>query len=849
MESNQREREENAEILIDTFPEIPNSIKTVKDGVELTFGEMPEEETVLAFETVTPPEKILKEQNKKVKFELVENKKEEEFAIPDKYGQKANIKPTENNEVPSFDNPIRHTYVPRFTDASERFRLGLYRPEADRAKSEEKLEEIPAVVDGIDPTAEIEESISAPETVVATSGSQIEEPEKNTAKMFKFKPKQEPAEAPEEPAPQEEPAFIEEEAEQATEAAELQEESAATVEEEDDFRDEPFEPTVKTIEYEEKEQKYEEAPWDIGDKIEDSDKREYTALSQRESFIDKILDSIMGVKIRFFTSAALAIILLIAENLFLFGVDIPTIIGMQSQRGAMAILDLIFVTCLYMLALPEVIRSFKCLIAKKATPELYLSVLLIINTAYAVLCAFYAGPKYPLFGVLFAVLSVMAIGASYFTKSAEHSAFTLVSQNGEKRVMDIKYTRELERENIALDGIVKEHVSKTVRFFRTTFISGFFGRSSKTSENPKNVVLTLCVALGVGVVGGVIAYFFPGGIISAISTFALVFSLAVPTFSVLSHKLPYLAVTEELKKENTAIIGEEAVLNYAGADVIAFDDTEVFGQEDVNLQRIMLYGKNENLSKALKEMSALFQKVGGPLDVLFSGSLDRKCPPAYNTFVEEDGVSGEIDFCPVCAGTLDYMIRHRIEIPEEEMKQNAKNSATTRVIYAAENGEVFAKFFIRYSFSEEFSMILPALMEEQITPLIYTRDPNINSEFIKTLTAGNDKIRVIKKRISPTDDSTVYRRINSGGVVLGDKMNAITSLLLAKRYAKMSEKISIAELVCAASGSLLGAVLSLCSLGALPTVIFALIEVACIGGLFWFTKKKIYISPFGTDEN
>ncbi len=848
MNGNQNSIEENGEMIIDTFPEIPNSIKNLSDGVELTFGTSPDVDPIVDFETEGDDQAKKKEKRPSVKFELVENTKKEEFAIPEKYGEKAQAPENEeNSEKQSFGTPgVWTTYVPRFTEASEKFRLGLYRPEADKDKSEPLADEYDeeSVQDeqAVDPTAELEEDITEPETATSVSSREPDEPGLQQAKMFKFVPKDEPREEKNEDLSEREPFYQQEEypaAEQTPLERETQDENDSA-----HTWDEPF---VKTVEYESQNKKYEEPSSDIGDKISDNDRGEYTVFSQRESFIDKIQDSIMSVKIRFFTSAVLALILLVIENLFLFGVNVPSGIGMQSQRGAMAILDLMFVVCLYLLAVPEVIGSFKNLAFKKASPELYLSALLIVNVLYTLSCTVFAGEKYPLVGLVFAFVALCCVGASYFKKSAEYSAFVLASQNGEKRVMDIKHTRDLERENIALDGIVKEHLSKTVRFFRTSFVSGFFKRSEKPSENSRNILLTLAIALGAGAVGGVIAYFFPGGAIAAFSTFALTFSLSLPAFSLLSHKLPYLAVTAELKKENTAIIGEATVLDYANADVITFEDTEVFGEDDVNLQRIMLYGKNENLSKALKQMSALFQKVGGPLDVLFSNSLDRKCPPAYNTFVEEDGVSGEIDFHPVCAGTMDYMLRHRIEIPGEEMKQNAQSSATTRVIYAAEDGVVYAKFFVRYSFSEEFSMILPVLMEQEITPLIYTRDPIISSDFIKTLTAGNDKIRVMKRRTAPSDDNTVYRRVNCGGVVLGDKMNAVTSLLLTKRYAKMSSEISVFELASTSVGAGLGIVLSLASLGALPTLIFAALETLCAAGLFLFTKKKIYISPFGND--
>ena len=88
------------------------------------------------------------------------------------------------------------------------------------------------------------------------------------------------------------------------------------------------------------------------------------------------------------------------------------------------------------------------------------------------------------------------------------------------------------------------------------------------------------------------------------------------------------------------MIGEASYDEYAAADVIVFEDTEVFGSSDVALKRMLFYGEKGNLSKTLRRMSSLFGVYGGPLDVLFAKALDRKSPPATNAFRETDGIVG-----------------------------------------------------------------------------------------------------------------------------------------------------------------------------------------------------------------
>lgn len=265
---------------------------------------------------------------------------------------------------------------------------------------------------------------------------------------------------------------------------------------------------------------------------------------------------------------------------------------------------------------------------------------------------------------------------------------------------------------------------------------------------------------------------------------------------------------------------------YEGADinVFTYEDTEIFGTEDVTLRKVHLYGKVYNTPKAMKQMYSLFCEVGGPLDYVFSSALDRKCPAATDIVIEDDGISGISEGHQVYAGTEEYMRCHGIAIPEDDYRTNTAPGDSTKVMYGAEDGEVYVKFFIRYSFSEEFTMLLPDLKAKQITPLVYTRDPNITGELIKVLTLGEDIIRVMKKYVPRVSEEKTYRHIDSGIVTHGDKNNAINMVLMAKKYVSLQSSLALIELIV----SIVGAVLAVCvSIGevSMPTSLLAVWQV------------------------
>jgi cation transport ATPase len=784
----------------------------------------------------------------KVKFDAPKKtEKKKEISVPEKYeNNKKYDVPAKTEETPRFFT----TYVPRFTEVSETYKMAK-EPRKPQVRVEQVTNSATAEFEAdIDPTAEIEESQSVREGTGVSNVKRVDPDALESAStVFKFAEpdaEQAPAIQPQQPESE-----VSEPLESVGEPETLENaEDELDIEEAADYvMPDPIDAPTQIVDYTvssalAERMALEDAPADIGDAGEEHSEKnkfkEYTAYAQRDFFKDRFIDEIMSVRVRFFATAALSLILLVIECLFVFGVDIPRILNISTIStlpGAMALIDIQFVVCIYLLALPETVIAVKSMAKGRAVPELFVSAAFIVSVLYTVFMTISSPRVYPLFGLLFAVSVLSAIGASYFKKNAEFSAFKLISVNGEKRIIDKKYTRTLESENVALDGVVEEHKSKTARIFRTVFVSGFFKRSGKISENSYNVLFVLGIALASALVTALVAFFIPGGFKSAMTAFMLVFLLAMPAFSIMLHKLPFYHAACEAEVEKSGIIGESSLYDYSGVDVITFEDTEVFGEEDVTLQRIMLYGKSDNLTKASRQMAALFMNVGGPLDWLFSNSLDRKCAPAQSPFVSENGIGGEIEGNQVLAGTMEFMLERGVRVPEDEKGKSENLSNSTKIMYAAENGEVYAKFYIRYSFSEEFSMILPTLEDDGIKCLVYTRDPNITNQLISGFTAGGAKVRILKKTTANKNDSLLYRKICAGMVTSGDKMNAINMILLSKRYVRLQNKLAVTELWATAVGAILAAVLSIGGMSLVPPIALALWQAAWCGVLHFISAK------------
>ena len=810
------------------------------------------------------PDRIIEDDPEPVAEEPAKLAVEEpdEFTIPEAFlvNEKYNT-PSDTDSSPR----IFRTYVPRFTEASEKYRMiddprprkdsdgATIRPtEPVRLTLEEQLN---------NPTAEIEHEVA--DAVVLVSAP-VKEDETERVSIYKFDADDDEAldddalarerEEIESLISRDSETVDEPVADETVEEAESVDESDAVyadaVEAEEEIVVEEETPVLRTttlpdpdpkdysvIDYSPKKPANAgifHAPEGASDLLVDPSKShfEFTHTTQRDGFKDKFLDSLMSIKIRLFAILLFTAVLFGYETVAAFGIFESAVNSLNFSSATLGVIDLVFVIGLFMLVLPEIALSVKQLMMGKITSELMLVPSFIAVAVYSLVLAFSpTAGNVILLGFVFAVSVLCAVSAAYFRLKGDFTAFKVVSKNGEKRIVDKKLTRELTEENMALDGLVDEYSSRTARIFRAGFVTDFFKRTASTSEDSKHILNVMSISAGVALVTALITLFVAGSVVSALAAFALVFLLGCPALTLVSHKLPYYSAQVHALTEESTVVGETAYDEFAEINVVTFEDTEIFGPDDVNLKKF--YSDSYSMEKAMQQMCSIFSVTGGPLKNIFENALDRrvKPSPASDIVIDEDGISAEVAGHRICAGSEKYMRRHGIAMSEVSSRVDS-GIDTTKVMYAAEDGVVYAKFYIRYSFSEEFTMILPMLKEQGLIPLIYTRDPNVSNELLQILSAGSDCMRVMRRyNITATDD-VMYRNVSAGIVTYGDKMNAINVILLAKKYKALIARTKNVEMYAMGAGLGLGALLSVLGMFTVPSFVFGiwhLIWVAILG--------------------
>lgn len=750
--------------------------------------------------------------------------------------------------TPDPTSNIWTTYVPRFTEASDNFRA------MGDAKLREKLSEgeldveLPTVNPDeikLDPTAEFEADVNGTDAKVPENKALDEHDE--SINIYKF------AGESEEPADDTD-VLAQTESDMLDEIRSLLNNY--------DKKDEPIpeepieEPVVEEVvekpvipdpdedfKVYEKHDKHEDDVDLPSGLISDSqeyrfENGEFTNPAERDVVKDKFLDSIFSINIRLVASIVFAVALLAVEILSAFKI-ISFSVFPGAEASILAWLDFILASGIFIMALPDTIRSVKYLTKKTILPDTLPIVAYLALLLYTLAVALSGADKYALFGFLFATAVIPVIRASLYRTKADFIAFKMISQNEEKQIIDRKNTRDNKEASVALDYLVDSYKSQIARVHKTKFVADFFKSSADTSSVPMNVAIIYGIPLAIALIAGLVVFFIESSIVAGASVFALVSLLGCPAFAVLSSKVPFFHSQRAAIQIDSTAIGEGAHHEFSGVDVFIFDDTDIFGPDDVNLRRFILYDERDSMENAMRQMCALFAAVGGPLDYMFSNAIDNRVrhKTATNVIVEDDGLCGDVMGHRIYAGSEDYMRRNKIAIPNTGSSSDTGGD-TTKVMYAAEDGEVYAKFFIRYSFSEEFTMILPELRESGIIPLVYTRDPNVSVELLNAISAGaNNNMKIVRLYTPAPMNEEVHGRVRAKMVTYGDRIDAASMIVLSKKYRKFSAMMQFIELCSMAIGVLLAIVLSVIGVNISSVLIASVWQIVWCQFISIFSKQ------------
>jgi hypothetical protein len=200
-----------------------------------------------------------------------------------------------------------------------------------------------------------------------------------------------------------------------------------------------------------------------------------------------------------------------------------------------------------------------------------------------------------------------------------------------------------------------------------------------------------------------------------------------------------------------------------------------------------------------------------------------------------------VDGRRIYVGNGDFMLKKNVRMYYDAEDEQILANGKTSILYAAEDGQLSAKFYIRYRINEEFEREVERLAANHIRVLIRTFDPNIRYALIDKISyIGKYDLRVVRKTVEQQQDYAAPQ-INSGIVTRRSAREILRVLLACRRACRLTSFSEAGGLVIGCIGMLVSIVIA--ALGmmlSLPSWMLAIYQLLWI--LPVFLASKLYIA-------
>ncbi len=285
------------------------------------------------------------------------------------------------------------------------------------------------------------------------------------------------------------------------------------------------------------------------------------------------------------------------------------------------------------------------------------------------------------------------------------------------------------------DHLTEGALPRVFSVSKAYFASGFVRRTAEDGTISTSYTVALPIALLFSVGIAVFCYLVGEAqdAVHAINAFVAAMMMSLPAAGIFSHTLPFFFAARRGAATKTALVGEASVEEVASAEIVSFDDEEVFLPRHVKVTSVRTYG-SARIDKILIYCAQIFRIVGGPLSFVFENSISSLSVPGVVEILENDGdgICARIDGKEIYVGSAAYMESYEFPVELDETDATFENTVG-RIMYLAADGELAAKFYIKYAVSARFCAQLAALNRAGIYAAVKTCDPNVDAVLLQKI--------------------------------------------------------------------------------------------------------------------
>lgn len=237
------------------------------------------------------------------------------------------------------------------------------------------------------------------------------------------------------------------------------------------------------------------------------------------------------------------------------------------------------------------------------------------------------------------------------------------------------------------------------------------------------------------------------------TTSALIFALiSSPCFIYMSSSILLNRMSKRMKKRGVMICGNAGLKKFKNTRGIMVNANQLYPNNQIIVHGIKTF-KGNRIDEALPAISALLEKVNGPLKNVFGKII--KCQktiiPEVSNVVYEDGkgVIGWVGGKRILAGNRELLKKYSISPPVRAIEKKYIDNGN-QITYFALGGQLVAMLILTYTPNQELISQLNQLsknsmslivttVDSNITPELISRDFNVPFKLIKILTSEQSK--------------------------------------------------------------------------------------------------------------
>lgn len=512
-----------------------------------------------------------------------------------------------------------------------------------------------------------------------------------------------------------------------------------------------------------------------------SDYYEYTDRQQRKEIVGMYKFAKKNIKTKTILASIFAIILFFIEN---FGLFIKNPTGILANPYVVTVSNIVVFLACVAFAYEQLYHGIKSIFSKDYIPES----VVIISVACAIVhslltllfISFENEPKLYNFPVAISVIMVLLY--SYINVAREKYGFSVISSKDVKFYLEKVIKGDDEAETETFSSTAGEFEGEIARVRKTAFVKGYFANTNSTPNLHSYLGIYYTFSLFVPAILAIISLFRGFDFFKAITIWYVGVLFMLPVCVLFSYSVPFLIGNRRLYNDEVAIIGENAINEFATTNVVSVNDTTAFLPYNVKLRNFQVFNDFKT-EKVLYYAASGFATVGGPLSYVFDAATKDAFQKSKRTkFV----CSGRSYLCVKIDGdTIIFADRYGMSSQGIDVGMEKEEDDDISVMYMACNGTLCSKMYLKYTIDEEFVNTALFLNKNKVGIGIRTFDPNINNELIKWQ-VNQRKFDIKAIRLTSEDEVVTTSARSEGRIVTrGHSKSLLKAIPVCKRIAKI----------------------------------------------------------------